>query len=163
MPVFSKPHLLNAPIAFSLARTCIQMSWIHTSVVSCDAHTPTRKYHINSWQKKKKMAGLIKAWGWRAKWWRKRAGKVRVSGVIRVLSSWAVFTFSQYRFSFHLLPIIRIDTLHSQRCRRRHVSMWVRQLTKVKRMELEISLGYIWHSITFCLTLCSTGFRAYVL
>lgn len=44
------------------------------------------------------------------------AAEVRVSGVISVLSSGAVFTFSQHQFSSpHLLPITRIDTLHPQR------------------------------------------------
>lgn len=47
---------------------------------------------------------------------KERAGKVSVSGVISVLSSGAVFTFSQRQFSSpHLLPINRIDTLHPQR------------------------------------------------
>lgn len=44
------------------------------------------------------------------------AAKVRVSGVISVLSSGAVFTFSQHQLSsLHLLPITRIDTVHPQR------------------------------------------------
>lgn len=61
-------------------------------------------------------------------WWRKSAGKVWVSGVISVLSSEAVFTFSQHRFpSIHLLPIFWIDTLHPQRSGRRHRSIWVSQ------------------------------------
>lgn len=55
---------------------------------------------------------------------KERAGKVEVSGVISVLSSGAVFTFSQHRFSsLHLLPVLPIDTLHPQRSARRHAGM----------------------------------------